>query len=61
MVAVFATTIISCSDVSRILQNLNGVIGLTAYQKTEIIQAIKEYVPTCPIKIISNERSKLTN
>jgi len=61
MVSVLATTILSCSDVSKILQNLNRVVGLTSYQKIEIIQVIKEYVPTCPVKIISNERPKLTN
>ena len=58
MVELFATTIISCSDAVRIINRLSNVIGLSYQQKIELIQVISQHVPTCPLKIISDERPK---
>jgi hypothetical protein len=61
MVELLATTIISCSDAVRIANRLSNVIGLTYKQKIELIQVISQSIPTCPLKIISDERPKSSN
>lgn len=61
MVELFAATIISCSDAIRITNRLANVIGLTYHQKIELIQIISQSVPSCPIKINSDERSEHSN
>ena len=61
MVELFAATIISCSDAIRITNRLANVIGLSYQQKIELLEVISHSVPTCPIKIISDERPKLSN
>lgn len=61
MVELFAVTIISCSDAIRITNRLANVIGLSYQQKIELLEVISHSVPTCPIKIISDERPKLSN
>jgi hypothetical protein len=58
MVELFATTIISCSEAVRITNRLASVIGLTYKQKIELIQVINQNIPSCPIKIVPDERSK---
>lgn len=58
MVALLLTTTISCSDGLKILSRISNVIGLTSQQKIEIIQTIRQFIPSCPLKIIPNERSK---
>lgn len=61
MVELFATTIISCSDAVRIINRLSNVIGLSYQQKIELIQVINHHVPTCPLKIVPDERPKPSN
>jgi len=61
MLVLFATTIISCSDAIHIANRLANVIGLSYQQKIELLQVISHSIPTCPIKIISDERPKLSN
>lgn len=58
MVALLLTTTISCTDGFKILNRITSVIGLTPQQKVEIVQTLREYIPSCPVKIISNERRK---
>lgn len=58
MVALFLTTTISCSDALGILNRISQVIGLTNQQKIEIIQVIRQSIPTCPLIIKPNERPK---
>jgi hypothetical protein len=58
MVELFAATIISCSEAVRITNRLASVIGLTYKQKIELIQVINQHIPSCPIKIVPDERSK---
>ena len=58
MVELLATTIISCSDAVRIINRISNVIGLTYQQRIELIQVVSQHVPTCPLKIIPDERSK---
>lgn len=59
--SLLAATIITCSDAIRITNRLANVIGLTYQQKIELIQVISNSIPTCPIKIVSDERPKLSN
>jgi hypothetical protein len=58
MVALLLTTTISCSDALVIINRVTKAVGLTVQQRIEIIQVIREYVPTCPITVVSDERSK---
>jgi hypothetical protein len=58
MVVLLATTVISCSDAFKIINRIGNVIGLSYQQKIEVIQVISQHVPSCPIKIIPDERSK---
>jgi hypothetical protein len=58
MVELFAATIISCSEAVRITNRLASVIGLTYKQKIELIQVINQHIPSCPIKIVPDERPK---
>lgn len=58
MVVLLATTVISCSDAFKIINRIGNVIGLSYQQKIEVIQVISQHFPSCPIKIIPDERSK---
>jgi hypothetical protein len=58
MVELFATTIITCTDSIRIVNRLANVVGLSYKQKIELIQVVSQSVPSCPIKIVPDERPK---
>ena len=58
MVELLATTVISCTDAVRIVNRLANVIGLSYKQKIELIQVVNQSVPSCPIKIVPDERPK---
>jgi hypothetical protein len=58
MVALLLTTTISCSDALSIFNRVQKVIGLTPRQKTEIILIIRKSIPSCPIRIETNGRTK---
>jgi hypothetical protein len=61
MVVLFATTIISCSEAFRIVNRIGNVIGLSYQQKIEVIQVVSQHVPSCPLKIVPDERPKSSN
>ena len=61
MVELLATTIISCSDAVKFMNKLSNVIGLTYKQKIEVIQVVSQHIPSCPLKIIPDERSESSN
>lgn len=58
MVGLFTATIISCSDAIDILNRLQQVANLTKQQKNEVAQVVRQYVPTCPIRIEPDGKSK---
>lgn len=58
MASLFLTTIISCSDAVSLLNRVQNVIGLTQQQRAEITQVIRQTIPSCPVKIEKNERTK---
>lgn len=61
MIELLATTVISCSDAFKIVNRIGNVIGLSYQQKIEVIQVISQHIPSCPLEIVSDERSKLSN
>jgi hypothetical protein len=61
MVELFATTIITCTDSIRIVNRLANAVGLTYKQKIELIQVVIQSAPSCPIKIVPDERPKPSN
>jgi hypothetical protein len=58
MVALLLTTTISCSDALEIINRLGKIVGISNRQRIEIIQVIRQSIPTCPFKIVPDERSK---
>ena len=61
MIALLATTVISCSEAFRIVNRIGNVIGLSYQQKIEVIQVISQHIPSCPLKIVPDERPKSSN
>ena len=61
MVALLLTTTISCSQAVKIASRLTNVIGLTTQQKIELIQTVQQSIPTCPLRVVSDERPELSN
>jgi len=61
MIALLATTVISCSEAFRIVNRIGNVVGLSYRQKIEIIQVISQHIPTCPLKIVPDERPESSN
>lgn len=60
MIGLLATTVISCSDAFKIVNRIGNVIGLSYQQKIEVIQVISQHIPSCPLKIVPDERPKLS-
>lgn len=58
MVALFLTTTISCSDAFSIISRISGVVGLTNQQRIEILQVIRQSIPTCPLIIKQNDTKR---
>ena len=58
MVELLATTIISCRDAFVIANRLSRVAGLSYQQKIELVQTLREHIPSCPVVLDKNERSK---
>ena len=52
MVALFLTTTISCSDGLILIQRISKSLNLTNLEKIELIEVIRETIPTCPFKIV---------
>ena len=58
MVALLLTTTISCSQAFAIISRVSKVVGLTPQQRIEVIQVLKDHVPTCPFTVTPDERPK---
>jgi len=58
MVALFLATTISCSDAISIINRLSKVVGLTPQQRIEIIQTIRQSIPSCPLIIKPNDTKR---
>ena len=51
MVALFLTTVISCKQAFAVIQRIQTNIMLNETAKTELIEILRETIPTCPITI----------
>lgn len=60
MVALFLTTTITCSQAVSILNRIRTHNALPDFLKTELIQTIRETIPTCPVIVKKDER-RITN
>jgi len=49
MVALFLTTTITCSQAVSLLNRIKSHSALPDFIKTELIQTIRETIPTCPV------------
>jgi hypothetical protein len=58
MVALFLATTISCSDAISIVNRLTKVVGLTSQQRIEIVQTIRQSIPSCPLIIKPNDTKR---
>ena len=58
MVALFLSTTISCSDAISIVNRLTKVVGLTSQQQIEIVQTIRQSIPSCPLIIKPNDTKR---
>jgi len=56
MVVFLTAAIITCSDALSVIQRISRVVGLSEVQRTEIIQEIRKVIPSCPVKVIKDER-----
>ena len=51
MSALFLTTIISCKQAVGLIQRIQSNVLLDETVKTELVQMLRETIPTCPVKI----------
>ena len=50
------TASITCNQALNLLQRITQVVGLTQFQKTEIIAEIRKTIPFCPVTIKKDAR-----
>jgi uncharacterized protein (UPF0147 family) len=51
MIALFLTTTITCSQAQGLLSRIQNQKNVPNHVKHEIIEEIKQVIPTCPVKI----------
>ena len=51
MVALFLTTIISCKQAFGLIQRIQTNILLNETAKTELIEMLRDTIPSCPVTI----------
>ena len=51
MVALFLTTIISCQQAFVLIQRIQSNVLLNETAKIELVQMLRDTIPTCPVKI----------
>ena len=51
MVALFLTTVISCKQAFGLIQRIQTNILLNETAKTELIEMLRETIPSCPVTI----------
>ena len=58
MVALFLTTTITCSQAYQVIKRIYLNTGLSSFMKEELIQEIRQVIPSCPI-IVKKDEMKL--
>ena len=56
MFALFLTTTITCSQAFELFNRIQTNRALSPQLKTELLETIRETIPTCPVIIKENER-----
>ena len=56
MVALFLTTIISCQQAFVLIQRIQSNVLLNETAKIELVQMLRDTIPTCPVKIKPDEK-----
>ena len=51
MFALFLTTTITCSQAQGLLNRIQTNRSIPDYVKTEILDEIRQVIPSCPVKI----------
>lgn len=51
MTALFLTTVITCSQAQSLLSRIQSQRNVPNHIKIELIEEIKQVIPTCPVKI----------
>jgi predicted RND superfamily exporter protein len=51
MINLFLTTIITCSQAVQIINRIQNHINLSQQVKIELIETIRQVIPTCPVVI----------
>ena len=51
MVALFLTTTITCSQAFSVIQRIRSNGAIPTSLKNELIETIRETIPTCPVKV----------
>jgi hypothetical protein len=55
MVALFFTTIITCSQAHQVIKRIHENRGLPTSTRQELIQEIRQVIPSCPIIVKQDE------
>ena len=55
MVALFLTTTITCSQAFSVINKIKSNGAIPEYLKNELIEELRQVIPTCPIKIKKDE------
>lgn len=58
MFALFLTTTITCSQAFGLLNRIQSNNSVPKYIRDELIEIIRETIPTCPVKVKEDERRK---
>ena len=58
MFALLATTIITCSQAYELLNRIQSNTSVPKYIRDELVETIRETIPTCPVKVKEDERRK---
>ena len=58
MFPVLLSTILSCNQVLSIANRLQQILMLTPQQRYEILIELKKVVPTCPVTVKHDDKTK---
>lgn len=58
MAPIFLTTVLTCKQLFAITNNIFQNLMLTESQKSELISELRIYIPSCPVYIKPNGKTK---
>jgi hypothetical protein len=54
MISLFLTTTITCSQAVQVIKRIQTHINLSTQVKLELVEIIRQVIPTCPVIIKKN-------